>query len=64
MSLVSAAVHLRSAETLSRIQYAVAQKILNTTQQQGEAVVELVEAAAETTDAAAEDLIGAIDLLA
>ncbi len=46
-SLASALVGIKTAETMGQIQVAVAAKMLKTANEQGEAVLQLVEAAAQ-----------------
>jgi len=57
MDLVSAAVNLNAAVALSKVQYAAAAKILDVADQQGQAAVELIEAAAEMMDQATADML-------
>lgn len=71
LSLASALTNVRSAETLGRIQLAVAARMLKTSNQQGEAVVELIESACQAMEQAAgqvaslsADLGGNLDLTA
>ena len=63
MDLVSAAVNLSTALALSKVQYAVAAKVLDTADQQGQAAVELIEAAAEMMDQATADMLEAAEQL-
>ncbi len=56
MDLTSALINVKAAETASQVQMAVAARMLKTANQQGEAVLQLVEAAAETMQAAAADV--------
>jgi hypothetical protein len=59
MDLVNAAVQLKHAETLSRVQFAVARKLLDSQQQQGQAAVRLIEAAGRTASLAGDELVAA-----
>ncbi|HUW82067.1 MAG TPA: hypothetical protein VMZ31_04625 [Phycisphaerae bacterium] len=63
MDLVSAVVNFSAALALSQVQYAVAAKILDVADQQGQAAVELIEAAAEMMDQATTDMLGAAEQL-
>ena len=57
--LTSAITNLHTAETVSRIQMAVAARMLQTANAQGEAVVSLIESAAETMEQAAAQVASA-----
>ena len=59
MDLVNAAVGFKQAELASRIQYAVAGKLLNSQKQQGAAVLQLLDAASQTQAAAGDALVAA-----
>jgi hypothetical protein len=59
MDLVNAAVNLKQAETMSRVQYAVARKLLDTQKTQGAAIVSLIEAASGGPAAAGDALVAA-----
>lgn len=59
MDLVNAAVNLKSADTMSRVQYAVARKLLDTQKLQGAAAVQLIEAAGEISSKAGDALVAA-----
>ena len=52
-SLTSALTNMRSAESLSQIQIAVAARMLKMSNQQGQAVARLVESAGQTMEQAA-----------
>jgi len=56
MDLTSAIVNVKAAETASQVQLAVAARMLKTANEQGEAVLQLVEAAAQGMEAAAADV--------
>lgn len=58
-SLVSAAVGLQQAKVASQVQYAVARKLLDSQQQQGAAVIKLIEAAAAGPAKAGDELVAA-----
>jgi hypothetical protein len=60
IDLASALTGLKAAETTSRVQYAVAAKMLKIANTQGEAVTQLLEAAAEGFDEALADAIRAV----
>jgi hypothetical protein len=68
--LVSAAVGLQQAETASKIQYAVARKMLDNQEMQGAAAVKLIQAAGQVQArgdslvAAATGLGGSVDTYA
>jgi hypothetical protein len=70
MDLVNAAVGFKQAELTSRVQFAVARKMLDMQQMQGNAAVKLIEAAANVGQkgdalvAAATGLGGSIDTYA
>lgn len=59
MDLVGAAIGLKRVEMTSRVQYAVARKILNNQQMQGAAAVKLIEAAGQATVQAGDRLVAA-----
>jgi hypothetical protein len=59
MDLVNAAVNFKQAEMLSRVQYAVARKLLDSQRQQGAAAVKLIEAAGRTATNAGDELVAA-----
>jgi len=63
MDLVSAVVNLSTALALSKVQYAAAAKILDVADQQGQAAVDLIEAAAEMMDQATADMLEAAEQL-
>jgi len=54
MSSISSISNLQAAETASKIQFAVAAKAMQTTRARGEAMVQLIDAAAETMNQAVE----------
>ncbi|MHC4088770.1 MAG: hypothetical protein ACYSVY_00555 [Planctomycetota bacterium] len=71
LSLASALTNLRAAESLGRIQLAVAARMLKTSDEHGQAVAQLVESAAEAIEQSAgqvvaltADLGGSLDLTA
>ena len=53
---VSAAVNLRAAGTLGKLQLAVAARMLKIANQQGDSALKLIEAAAESMSSATADL--------
>jgi hypothetical protein len=57
MDLVNGVVALKQAETMSRVQYAVAGKIMDTQRQQGAAVVKLIDAASKGVQQAGDALV-------
>ncbi len=57
MDLVNGVVALKQAETMSRVQYAVARKIMDTQKQQGAAVVQLINAASTGVQQAGDALV-------
>ncbi len=59
MDLTTAAVNFTQATTLSSIQYAVARKILDNEQQQGNAAVELIQAASNNVSSSGDALVAA-----
>jgi hypothetical protein len=59
MDLVNAAVNFKQAETMSRVQYAVARKLLDSQKMQGNAAVELIQAAGEIATSAGDQLVAA-----
>ncbi len=59
MDLVNAAVNFKQAEMLSRVQYAVARKLLDSQSQQGAAAVKLIEAAGQVATNAGDELVAA-----
>ena len=58
-SLISAAVGLQQAKVTSQIQYAVARKLLDSQQQQGAAVVKLINAASQGIKQSGDELVAA-----
>ena len=71
VDLTSAIMDVKMAEITSRFQYAVAARMLRTANAQSQAMLQLVEAAAEAMDAAAAgvaeataDLTGGVDVYA
>ena len=71
MNLVNAAVGMKQAETLGRVQYAVARKMLDNQKLQGAAIVKLIESAStnqlkagDAMMAAATGLGGKLDIYA
>jgi hypothetical protein len=59
MDLVTAAVNFKQAEMLSRVQFAVARKLLDSQQQQGAAAVKLIDAAGKIASTAGDELVAA-----
>jgi|GEM_PF-3176621 len=59
-SVTSAAVSLKSAETAFQAQVAVAGKLIDNQRTQGDAVVQLLEAASENLESASQDLLAAV----
>lgn len=59
-TLATALTALRSAETTAAIQYAVAARLLRSQATQGQAVVEMIQAAGQNLDAAVGDVSSAI----
>ncbi len=59
MDITNAIVGLQSAKTMSRVQYAVARKMLDVQQFQGQAAVQLIEAAGKTMNRAGDALVAA-----
>lgn len=59
MELSSAIVGMREAELLGKVQLAVARKILDNQKMQGEAAVQLIEAAAQAGAQAGDSLVAA-----
>jgi len=58
-SLVSAAIGLQQAKIASQVQYAVARKLLDNQQLQGDAAVKLIQAATPGPAAAGDALVAA-----
>jgi len=59
-SVASAAVSLKSAETAFQAQVAVAGKLLDNQRTQGDAVVQLLQAATDNLESASQDLLSAV----
>lgn len=59
MDLVNSIVNLKSADTMSRVQYAVARKLLDSQEMQGAAAVKLIEAAGKISSNAGDSLVAA-----
>jgi hypothetical protein len=59
MDLVEAVSGLQQAKVMSQVQYAVAGKILDMQQFQGDAAVKLIEAASATANKAGDQLVAA-----
>ena len=59
MDLVDAAVNLKQASVISQVQYAVARKMLDSQQMQGNAAVKLIEAAGKINSKAGDQLVAA-----
>jgi hypothetical protein len=57
--LTSSIVHLLQARNLSQVQYAVAAKILDTTRDNGQAAIALIEAAGQQAQSAAAEVAAA-----
>jgi hypothetical protein len=65
MDLASAIVNVKAAEAASHVQLAVAARMLKMANDQGDAVLKLVQAAAENMEAASADVAQAtVDLTA
>ncbi len=60
---VSAAVNLKAAGSLGKVQLAVAGKMLKIANQQGESALKLIESAAENMSSATADLNRSIGLM-
>ena len=60
MDLSVTSVNMMMASAFSRVQYAAAAKVMQTTRQSGQAAVEMVEAAAEMIDAGSQQMMAAI----
>lgn len=58
-SLISSVVGLKQAELASKIQFAVARKILDNGRQQGNAAVQLIQAATQGVAKAGDELVSA-----
>ena len=56
MSLIDSIASFKAAESLAKVQMAVAAKVLETTRDQGRMVAELLDAALEGMEQAIEDL--------
>ncbi|HVT88163.1 MAG TPA: putative motility protein [Tepidisphaeraceae bacterium] len=59
MDLVNAAVNFNQAATMSKVQFAIARKMLDTQQMQGDAMVKLIQAASEGASSAGDELVAA-----
>jgi hypothetical protein len=59
MDLTNGIVALQQAQVMSRVQFAVARKILDQQEQQGAAAVQLIQAAAKTGATAGDELVAA-----
>ncbi|MGN6506626.1 MAG: hypothetical protein ACTHM6_13785 [Tepidisphaeraceae bacterium] len=59
MDLVSAAVNFKQATTMSQVQYAVAAKILHAQKDQGNAALQLLNAASQTAGNAGDQMVAA-----
>ena len=59
MDLVNSIVNFNQATAMSKVQYAVAGKILDTEKQQGNAALELLNAADQTAGNAGDEMIAA-----
>jgi hypothetical protein len=60
MSLIESISNFKAAETAAQVQYAVAAKALQTSKAQGQAMVQLIEAAAESMKQAIGQMAGEI----
>ena len=60
LSLSSAIINVKTAESLGQIQLAVAARMLKTANDQGKAVVALIESAAETMEQATAQVLNAV----
>jgi hypothetical protein len=58
-SLITGAINLQQAATFAKIDYAVARKVLDMQDQEGSAAVELVNAASNGVNQAANQLVAA-----
>ena len=61
MDLTAAAVNLTAADSMVKLQYALAAKMLQTTEVQGQAAVKLIEAAGQMIEQASADMVAAIE---
>ena len=61
MDLISAAVNLNASLALAKVQYAVAAKVLDNAHYQGQAAVELIEAAAQLMEQASAEMLNATE---
>jgi hypothetical protein len=59
MDLLGAAVNFKQAQTLARVQFAVARKLLDSQTEQGAAAVKLIEAAGQIASEAGDSLVAA-----
>ena len=59
LSLSSAVINVKAAQSLGQIQLAVAARMLKTANDQGQAVVSLIESAAETMEQATAQVLDA-----
>jgi hypothetical protein len=59
VDLINAAVNFKQAEMMSRVQYAVARKLLDSQSQQGAAAVKLIEAAGQIASNAGDEIVAA-----
>ena len=59
MDLVNAAVSLKQAEVATQVQYAVARKLLDSQRQQGNAAIQLLQAASQAGPAVGDELVAA-----
>lgn len=59
MDLVNAAVNFKQAELATKVQYAVARKLLDSQEQQGAAAVQLIQAAGKIAGSAGDELVAA-----
>jgi hypothetical protein len=59
VDLVNAAVNFKQAEMMSRVQFAVARKLLDAQSQQGAAAVKLIDAAGKIASQAGDEMVAA-----
>ena len=59
MDLVNSITNLNTAATMSKVQYAVARKMLDNQQMQGDAAIKLLNAAVQNTSSAGDQLVAA-----
>jgi len=52
MDMISSAIGMKQAQTMSQVQYAVARKVMDNNQMQGDAAVKLIQAAGQSASKA------------